>query len=54
MIYDSLKMNRENLEENYLKNLELHERCNGKNSVFNLDALLTEVSVKADILEGSE
>lgn len=54
LIYDSLKGNQDELKLNYVKNLELHELANGVQSVFNLDALLTEVSVKADILEGSE
>lgn len=42
------------MQENYQKNLLLHEIANGSQSIFNLEALLTEISVKADIAHDVE
>jgi len=42
------------MQDNYQKNLLLHELANGPQSIFNLEALLTEISVKADIEADAE
>ena len=54
LIYDSVKGNKAEMQQNYQKNLLLHELANGPQSIFNLEALLTEISVKADIEDDAE